>query len=167
MNVPDNVDAAVRSGSELCERLLEPLQDCFGRIHIRSGYRSRAVNKVGIGHGCAADNDGAHTWDYPSKNHGIGAMACISIPKISGRILSSEVEYQAIAWWIVDHLPDWSAIEFFAPPNYDFANEVSFNIGWHERPMRSIRSYWGPQRNLSNNIPDPATRKLLWNLLLS
>ena len=39
-NVPVNPDLAVRNGRMLCEQLLEPLQTTFGRIHIRSGYRS-------------------------------------------------------------------------------------------------------------------------------
>lgn len=91
MNVPDDIDKAVRAGSQLCELLLEPLHDAFGRIHIRSGYRSRAVNAAGVKQNCAANNDGAHTWDHSSKNHGMGAMACISIPSISEKILSGDV----------------------------------------------------------------------------
>ena len=70
-NVPDDIDRAVESGRELCRLLLDPLQDAFGRVHIRSGYRSRAVNREGVGkHNCAADNDGAHTWDFASSDTG-------------------------------------------------------------------------------------------------
>lgn len=35
-NVPDNPDLAIAAGTRLCEDLLEPLQDRFGRIAIRS-----------------------------------------------------------------------------------------------------------------------------------
>lgn len=165
-NVPDDVDAAVEAGSQLCKLLLEPLQEQFGRIHVRSGFRSSAVNAAGVGNQCAADNDGAHTWDLPSKKNGIGAMGCISIPSVSKKILSGEAEYLAIAWWIVDNLPEWSAIEFFAAPsNVSFANEVCFNLGWHERPMHSITSRRGGKFKLDDDIPDAQTRRQLWEKL--
>jgi len=43
-NVPDDPDLAIAAGTRLCEELLEPLQECFGRLAIRSAYRSCAVN---------------------------------------------------------------------------------------------------------------------------
>ena len=97
-NVPDagRVDEAVYAGAQLCERLLEPLQARFGRVHIRSGYRSRAVNAAGAGkHNCAVENDGFHTWDWPSPQHGRGATACISVPSVSRAVLSGAVHFEA------------------------------------------------------------------------
>ena len=166
-NVPDDVDRAVSSGEKLCQLLLDPLQETFGRVHVRSGYRSRAVNLRGSQHNCAADNDGFHTWDHESRSgHGFGAMACISIPSLSQKILAGDVDVGTIAWWIHDHLPDWSWVEFFATPSHiSFADEVAFNIGWHERPMRSITSRRGGPRNLYQHIPDEQTRRALWKNL--
>ncbi len=167
-NVPTDVKRAVASGRELCQRLLEPLQEAFGRIHVRSGYRSHEVNQMGHGkHNCSLDNDGAHTWDVASTTgNGIGAMACISIPRLSKLVLSSEAEYQAIAWWIYDHLPDWSSVEFFAaPPKIAFADEVAFNIGWHEKPLRSITTWRGGPRNLHSQVPDADSRRKMWSKL--
>lgn len=166
-NVPTDISRAVSSGRELCQRLLEPLQQAFGRIHIRSGYRSQEVNAKGVGkHNCAVDNDGAHTWDFPSASgHGYGAMACISIPRLSKLVLAGDAEYQSIAWWIVDHLPDWSSLTFFAAPNVAFADEIAFNIGWNERPARSITTWRGGPRNLHSKIPDPDARREMWALL--
>jgi len=46
-NVPDDPELAIHVGKQLCETLLEPLQRSFGRIAIRSGYRSPAVNEFG------------------------------------------------------------------------------------------------------------------------
>ena len=46
-NIPDDPDAAIYAGEQLCQQLLEPLQATFGRIHVRSGYRSPAVNEFG------------------------------------------------------------------------------------------------------------------------
>jgi len=168
-NVPDDIDRAVESGRQLCERLLDPLQDAFGRVHIRSGYRSRLVNAQGVGkHKCASDNDGAHTWDHVSSSgHGFGAMACVSVPRISEKILSGKADVSTVAWWIYDHLPDWSVIEFFStPPDIAFADEVAFNIGWHEKPMRIVTNWRGGQRNLLNALPDQASRKQSWSGLL-
>ena len=49
-NVPDDPDLAIAAVTRLCEDLLEPLQDCFGRIAIRSAYRS-SINAYGNEHG--------------------------------------------------------------------------------------------------------------------
>ncbi len=46
-NFPDDPDLAIAAGKQLCEVLLEPLQDTFGRLAIRSSFRSVAVNGRG------------------------------------------------------------------------------------------------------------------------
>lgn len=46
-NIPDYPDRAIEAGRGLCEQLLEPLQERFGRIVIRSAYRAPAVNAKG------------------------------------------------------------------------------------------------------------------------
>ena len=46
-NIPDDVDLALASGSNLCEKVLEPIQNALGKITIRSAYRSQAVNAKG------------------------------------------------------------------------------------------------------------------------
>lgn len=169
-NIPINIDRAVESGRQLCQLLLDPLQNAFGRIHIRSGYRSPNVNLAGVGkHNCAEDNDGAHTWDFKDRfGHGYGAMACISIPHLSKLVLSGDAEVSAIAWWIYDHLSEWSTIEFFSTPSKEifFADEVAFNIGWHESPKRTITTWRGGPRNLHTDIPDKSARELAWSKLL-
>lgn len=167
-NVPDagRVDEAVYAGSKLCGLLLEPLQQRFGRIHVRSGYRNRQVNAAGIGkHNCAADNDGFHTWDWPHAQHGRGATACISVPAVSDAILSGQAPYEALAWWIHDNLPDWSFLEFFATPEQ--ADEVCFNIGWHEKPLKTITSWRGGPRNLHASVPSDVDREKLAQVLLN
>jgi hypothetical protein len=53
-NIPDDPDLAIYVGKQLCEQLLEPLNATFGRIVLRSSYRSVAVNDLGVGrHNCA------------------------------------------------------------------------------------------------------------------
>jgi hypothetical protein len=46
-NLPDDPDLAIAVGRKLCETLLEPLQAAFGRLAIRSGFRSRRVTEYG------------------------------------------------------------------------------------------------------------------------
>ena len=56
-NIPDYPDVAIEAGTQLCTQLLEPLQERFGRISIRSAYRSPDVNDFGNknGYSCAAN----------------------------------------------------------------------------------------------------------------
>ena len=56
-NIPDDKELAIRVGSRLCSELLEPLQARFGRLAIRSAYRSCEVNAFGNarGLGCATN----------------------------------------------------------------------------------------------------------------
>ena len=42
-NLPTDPGLAIAAGRGLCENLLEPLQDTFGRVSIRSAYRSPEV----------------------------------------------------------------------------------------------------------------------------
>src|SRR5690606_40796773 len=63
----------IAAGMRLCEELLEPLQDAFGRIAIRSAYRSAEVNGFGnemqrrgrAGYTCSSNERtyANHIWD--------------------------------------------------------------------------------------------------------
>lgn len=145
-NVPEDPDLAIAAGTRLCEDLLEPMQDTFGRIAIRSAYRSREVNQLGndmqragkSGYSCASNeaNAASHIWDLRDANGCMGATACIAVPGLWERF-QAEGDWQKIAWWIHDHLP-YSSLYFF--PVY-----WAFNISWHERPNRTIHSYTPPK----------------------
>ena len=81
-NIPDDPDLAITVGKKLCEEVLEPLQDRFGRISIRSAYRSCAVNERGVGkHNCASNeaNYAGHIWDRRDAEGQMGATACIVV----------------------------------------------------------------------------------------
>ena len=134
-NLPDDPQLAIAAGKRLCEELLEPLQATFGRIAIRSAYRSSVLNAYGNAHGynCASNprNYARHTWDRRDAQ-GMGAMACIAVPWLVDR-MQSGTTWQAMAWWIHDHLP-YSELQFFP-------KLAAFNIGWHEVPKRTIFSY--------------------------
>ena len=46
-NIPDNPDLAIENGRAFCTTLLDPLEETFGRIAVRSGYRSAARSASG------------------------------------------------------------------------------------------------------------------------
>jgi hypothetical protein len=143
-NIPDDPDLAIAAGTALCENLLEPLQDRFGRISIRSAYRSPAVNRVGNenGHSCSRNESSFanHIWDRRDAEGYMGAMATVVV---NGFIPYYEAtgDWQAIGWWVHDHLP-YSEMQFF--PKY-----AAFNLGWHEKPRRSISSFIAPRGKLT------------------
>jgi hypothetical protein len=139
-NFPDDPGLAIQAGSKLCEHLLEPLQANFGRIAIRSAYRSPAVNSFGNKHfqSCGSNerNRARHIWDQRSEDGGMGAMATIAIPWLVDH--GNQVGgWQAMAWWIHDHL-HYSELQFFP-------KLMAFNISWHEFPRRHISSYVAPR----------------------
>ena len=150
LNSPDQPDIAIRTGIELCQQLLEPLQEKFGRITIRSAYRSPSVNQLGNekGHNCATkeNNFASHIWDYPDEK-GYGATACIVIPSFLELYEKDQANWQQLAYWIHNQL-NYSHLQFFP-------KLCAFNIGWHEQPRKEIHSFIkGYQGNLKVT-PEP------------
>ncbi|WP_254065467.1 hypothetical protein [Acidisoma sp. L85] len=143
VNLPDDPDLAIAAGRGLCEHLLEPLQATFGRLAVRSSYRSAEVNAFGCAQrlSCASNkrNLGRHIWDRRTKS-GIGAVACIVIPWFADHI-EKDGNWQGMAWWIHDQLP-YSDLQFFPKLG-------AFNIGWHEKPKRTIYSFTRPRGYLT------------------
>jgi carbon monoxide dehydrogenase subunit G len=143
-NVPDHPDTALDVGRRLCQDLLEPLQATFGKVHVRSGYRSPTVNRTGNENGlnCASNekNHAGHIWDYPDAEGMHGATACVVIPALVDYIALGG-SWTAMAWWIHDHLP-YSSLCFFSKMG-------AFNISWHEKPLRQIESYAKPKGYLT------------------
>jgi hypothetical protein len=145
-NLPDDPDLAIAAGTKLCEEILEPLQDAFGRLAVRSSYRSQEVNGYGseamragkAGYNCATNpkNYAGHIWDMRDADGCMGATACIIVPSFFDRF-QGEGDWQKLAWWIHDHLPYSS--QFYFPKFW------AFNITWHERPERRIDSFVAPK----------------------
>jgi hypothetical protein len=138
-NLPDDPDLAVAAGRGLCEQLLEPLQATFGRVGVRSAYRSSEVNAFGARHrlSCAGNgkNLARHIWDRRDAR-GMGAVTTVVLPWFVDR-LGTGGTWQAMAWWIHDHLP-YSELQFFPKLG-------AFNIGWHQAPKRTIYSFIPPR----------------------
>jgi hypothetical protein len=140
-NIPDDPDLAVKAGRQLCQQLLEPLQDTFGRIAVRSAYRSSQVNEFGNANrlNCASNerNFAAHIWDRRDAEGCMGATACIVIPWFASRY-EAGADWRSLAWWIHDHLP-YSSLGFYP-------KLAAFNITWHERPQRTIYGAFPPHQ---------------------
>ncbi len=150
-NWPDDIEAAVIAGRELCAKILEPLQETFGRVHVRSGYRSPALNDFGHQRGlkCASTekNRGYHCWGM-DPNGGMGAAACVVIPWVLDHCRGAG-NWQRLAWFIHDHLP-YHRLVFFR-------QQTAFNIGWHSERDASIFSYaeprgWLTKQGMRNHI---------------
>jgi hypothetical protein len=149
VNVPDDPDLAIAAGTRLCEDLLEPLQDHWGPLAIRSAYRSCEVNglcnemqRAGkAGYSCASNeaNYAKHIWDRRDANGFMGATACIVVPRY-WEANHETGTWQGLARWIHENLP-YSSLYFF--PKY-----WAFNISWHENPERRIDSYVEPKGRL-------------------
>ncbi|HBO7163473.1 TPA: peptidase M15 [Pseudomonas aeruginosa] len=145
-NIPDFPDRAVEAGRQLCEQLLEPLQERFGRVAIRSAYRSPAVNAKGAENGnqysCATNekNYASHIWDYADEQGHLGATACIVVPALLPWYEQTG-DWTPLAWWIHDNLP--YASQFWFP------KLAAFNLRWSANPamLPSINTY----------VPNPHT----------
>lgn len=126
-NIPDYPDIAIQTGMRLCQQILEPLQAHYGRLYIRSGYRSPTVNQLcsDKGLGCKANekNYARHIWDYRDAGNRLGAMCVVVIPSfIKEYERTNNVE--PIRSWIEDNI-EHSELIFFK-------KLAAFNIGWKE-----------------------------------
>ena len=140
-NLADNPDLAIAAGKQLCENLLEPLQARFGRISVRSAYRSPEVNAFGNTNtlNCSTNekNFAGHIWDRRDAQGRMGATACVIVNRFIPYYERTS-DWEAMAWWVHDHLP-YSGMEFF--PKF-----AAFNLQWREEPERSIYSFIPPRR---------------------
>ncbi|ANP67163.1 MULTISPECIES: peptidase M15 [Vibrio] len=145
-NIPDFPDIAIKAGTELCVKVLEPIQSEFGRISIRSAYRSPAVNARGAEnknqYNCSRNeaNYAGHIWDYRDSEGHMGATACIVVNSFLP-YYERTGHWQALAWWIHDHVPEYSSMCFFP-------KLAAFNISWHEKPEKLINSYISGSRGI-------------------
>ena len=132
-NIPDDPKLAIDVGRRLCEDLLEPLNATFGRIAIRSAYRSPTVNALATRWATIA----LRTRRITAATSGTGATP----PDSAGRRPASSFPGSPIAmpraptgkrlaYWIHDHLP-YSRLQFFP-------KLAAFNISWQN--VRSGRS---------------------------
>ncbi len=156
-NLPDDPDLAIETGRALCETLLDPLEETFGRIAVRSGYRSAALNRFGNENGlnCARNDHPleCHIWDRGRGAERV-AGASVVIPWFADRYAQGR-DWRDLAWWLYDHLR-FSEVWFFP-------RLCAFNIAWRPEPQRRIDSYIAPRGSLlrAGETPgeDPGQRR--------
>ena len=138
-NIPENPDLVIAHGRAFCTELLDPLEETFGRIAVRSGYRSPELNRYGNENklNCARNDNPleCHIWDYFDGDAAI-AGASIVVPWFADRYDQGR-DWRDLAWWIHDHLP-YSDMWFFP-------KLAALNLVWRAQPQRTISSYIAPR----------------------
>lgn len=146
-NIPDDPDLAIETGSAFCQALMDPLEETFGRIAVRSGYRSAALNRFGNENrlNCARNDNPleCHIWDWGRGDARV-AGASVVIPWFADQ---KGRDWRDLAWWLHDHLP-YSEIWFFP-------KLCAFNLVWRPTPQRRIDSYIAPRGRLLAAGADP------------
>ncbi len=147
-NVPDNPELTIKRGRRLCEELLDPLEETFGRIAIRSGYRSEALNTYGNENklNCARSDNPieCHIWDWSGPPI---AGTSLVVPWFADQYDSGR-DWRDLAWWVHDHLP-YSEMLFFP-------KLAAFNLVWRPVPQRTISSYIAPRGMLLRSDEEPS-----------
>ena len=138
-NIPENPRLAIENGRQFCSQLLDPLEETFGRVAVRSGYRSPSLNSFGNAHklNCARNDypQECHIWDRGQGEDAI-AGASLVIPWFADQYDAGR-DWRDLAWWIHDHLP-YSELWFFP-------KLCAFNLSWRPTPWRTISSYIAPR----------------------
>lgn len=141
-NIPENPDLTIETGRALCKTLLDPLEETFGRIAVRSGYRSPVLNRYGNENklNCSANDHPleCHIWDRGQGDDRI-AGASVVIPWFADQYGQGR-DWRDLAWWMHDHL-EYSEIWFFP-------KLCAFNLVWRPIPHRTISSYMVPRGKL-------------------
>lgn len=116
VNVPSDSELAIYAGSQLCEKVFEPIQAVWGRLAIRSAFRSEEVNDYGNKNnlGCSSNqfSYANHIWDRRDANGFAGATATIVIPAYI-EYFEKTGDFTSLAWWIFHHIPDVHDLWFF------------------------------------------------------
>lgn len=138
-NIPHYPEIAIKTGSMLCQKVLEPLQEAFGRISVRSGYRCPEVNAKGAEnknqYRCASNerNYARHIWDYPDKHGNYGATACVVVNSYLPYYEATK-DWKQLALWIENNIFEYSEICFYP-------KLCAFNISWNEQSKMTKKSY--------------------------
>ncbi|MEO9779374.1 MAG: hypothetical protein ABJH07_15285 [Sedimentitalea sp.] len=141
-NIPEDPDRVIENGRAFCQTLMDPLEETFGRIAVRSGYRSPSLNRFGNENrlNCARNDNPleCHIWDRGEGDQRI-AGASVVIPWFADQYESGR-DWRDLAWWLHDHLT-YSEIWFFP-------KLCAFNLVWRPVPLRRIDSYIAPRGHL-------------------
>lgn len=138
-NIPEKPELALANGRAFCAALLDPLEETFGRIALRSGYRSPVLNQYGNDNklNCARNDNPieCHIWDWGAGAQAV-AGATIVVPWFADQYDRGR-DWRDLAWWLHDHLP-YSEMWFFP-------KLAALNLVWRPEPQRTISSYIAPK----------------------
>ena len=147
-NIPEDPNLAIERGRRFCTELLDPLEETFGRVAVRSGYRSPELNAFGNAHrlNCARNDYPleCHIWDLRDVEV---AGASIVIPWFAERYEQGR-DWRDMAFWLYDHLPFAEA--------WFFPKLCAFNLAWRADARRRIDSYIAPKGTLLQAHASPA-----------
>ena len=111
LNAPDDIAMAIEAGSNLCQKVLEPIQDIWGKVIVRSAYRSEEVNAWGNANkaNCSSNERcyAAHIWDKRDADGRIAATASIVVPSYLDYYEHSS-DWASLAWWIIRLLANFT-----------------------------------------------------------
>ncbi|MFC6638710.1 hypothetical protein GV827_02395 [Sulfitobacter sp. JBTF-M27] len=148
-NMPENPDLVLENGRAFCVALMDPLEETFGRVAVRSGYRSPELNRYGNENklNCARNTHPleCHIWDRGTGEDAI-AGASIVIPWFADQYAQGR-DWRDLAWWLHDHLP-YSEMWFFP-------KLAALNLVWRPDPWRTISSYIAPRGTLLRRGKEP------------
>jgi hypothetical protein len=148
-NLPKDPDLTIETGRALCTQLLDPLEETFGRLAIRSGYRSARLNQFGNENklNCARNDNPleCHIWDRDDGDAAIAGTSLV-IPWFADQYDSGR-DWRDLAWWVHDHIP-YSEMWFFP-------KLAAFNLTWRPAPRRTISSYIAPRGMLLRAGSEP------------
>ena len=148
-NIPEDPDLCIEVGRAFCTALLDPMQETFGQVTVRSGYRSPDLNRFGNENrlNCARNDypGECHIWDRGTGVARIGG-ASIVIPWFADQYAEGR-DWRDLAWWIHDHLP--------YSEQWFFPKLAAFNLTWQPIPRRTISSYIAPRGKLLAVGADP------------
>ncbi|XOV89816.1 MAG: peptidase M15 [Pseudomonadota bacterium] len=139
VNAPTDEKLAIHAGSQLCQQVLEPLMAAWGKIVVRSAYRSEEVNAWGNANkaNCASNerNYAGHIWDRRDANGFAGATASIVIPRYLD-YYERTGDWASLAWWIHHYIDACHELTFFP-------KQCAFNIRWYEdnAALKSIKTF--------------------------
>ena len=146
-NIPDDPELALERGRAFAPALLDPLEETFGRVFVRSGFRSAELNGFGNANrlNCARNDNPleCHIWDQRDIEV---AGASVVIPWFARRYEAGR-DWRDLAWWLHDHLC-YSEIWFFP-------KLCAFNLVWRPEPIRRIDSYIAPKGSLLKAGAEP------------
>lgn len=145
-NIPEDPAAALAAGEALCRLVLEPLHAAFGRVSIRSAYRSptlnaycHALHENGVADAwctCNESNAAHHIWDRRDAQGRRGAVATIVLPAYLDHYEATG-DWRSLGWWMRDHLTHYAEVQFFR-------SLCAFNIRWSEDGGTGAIGYLDP-----------------------